>query len=325
MKLDQQQLFFHLFSTILGLVHNDAISKDPNCCASYLEKCFTFLLSDKSKCQYQHQYWYHHYGINYLASVLLNNLSTSKDGLENILCNSYYANFYNAIQSVSGKLTQPIYLFLSLDSLCHVTNSLSQSLNLCMSSSCHADLIKLYSKFMYLNYVDLLKSALLELDKCFEDGNESGLEKHCYQRADIVLKHLVKISKMVKCIKSYCDDGNQNKGQTSSFAPKSHLMKENLTSKLSGRKHVSSDDEPMQKPVKHFNNSNNQSEEESAENMSDFNDLLFDESSDSGVERRVKEKNTSKKSETQLSKKGIPLLVAVNTKRENVYLIIWIT
>lgn len=304
MKLDHQQLFFHLFSTILGLVQNDVVSKDHNCCMSYLEKCFALFSPDSTQQgQNQNLSWYHHYGMNHLTFVLLNGLSNSKDGLEKILSNTYYTNFYTVIQSYTQKLSQPIYLFLSLNSMCHITTCLSQSLNLCMTSSCHnSDLLKLFSKFIQLNYLELLKKILIELDTSFADDPDNLIRKQCYQRADVTLKHLVKMSKQVKCIKGYCDEVN-HKGQAP-FTTKMHSLKEGSKGSNRQSKHISSDEEPVQKTGKHFNNSNNQSEE-SAENVSDFHDLLFDESSDSGVERRVKEKNTNKKSvETVAARKG---------------------
>lgn len=298
MSLGHQQLFFHLFSTILGLVQNDVISKEHNCCVSYLEKCFTFLSLDTAQNPNQMLSWYHYYGLNHLYFVLLNGLSSSKDGLEKILCSTYYANVYAVIQNYVQKVPQPIYLFLSFDSFSHITTCLLQTMNLFMASSCHnSDLLKLISKFIQLNYTDLLKKILIELGTSFQDDSNI-IVKQCFERAEVVIKQLAKISKQVKCMKGYCDE---HKGQSTSLAAKIHIKE---SSKSVSRKQVSSDEEPPQKPGKQFNNSNNQSEE-SAENFSDIHDLLFDESSDSGVERRIKEKNTNKKAiEMSGSRKG---------------------
>ena len=296
LKFDNCQLFFHLVSTLLGLVQNDSMPKEEDGFISYADKCFAYLLSSNMNLTS-----YHQLGLSSILFSLLFEISAHKDGPVKILSSPVYSNYQTFIQSCIDKGNQE-NLLLSLDSMKHLLNCMSQSVGLLSNPSSHnSEVFQLLSKFTQLNFFDLLKSMLVNIDG---DDLQDETSRQCFQYLDAISKLLVKIVKKLKSTRNFCN-GVSSIGQ---LQQRMHPLRDSKHN----RKCFSSEEEGQQKLIMKrlpdFDNTD-EGEEESAENVSDFDNFLFYDTTDSDLEVK-KEKSTSsiKQKPVDLptsSKKGI--------------------
>ena len=274
LKLDRQQLFFHLVSTLLGFVQNDVMSKEYDSLVDCIEECFGYLLKQNA-----HLTWYQHYGLSHIVYTILHELSSSKEGISKIVGSLFYSQYYTTIQSCLQK-TSPDSLLLCIDSMRNIFTCLSQTVSATSSTSCYnSDIVKIVAKFIQLGYFDLLKTICNNIDN-FEQDRE--FFKNCYHRLEQIFKLVVKVSKQLKNAKGFCSSA-VNKGTSQ----RSHPSRESKHN----RKQLSSDEEFSQKSAKRLPDSDNSFDDgdnDTAENVSDLDNFIFDGTSDSELETKSK-------------------------------------
>lgn len=274
LKLDRQQLFFHLVSTLLGFVQNDVMSKEYDSLVDCIEKCFGYLLKQSSNLT-----WYQHYGLSHVVYTILYELSSSKEGISKVVGSSFYSQYYTTIQIYLQK-SSPDSLLLCIDSTRNVFTCLSQTVNATSNTSCHnSDIVKIVAKFTQLGYFDLLKTIYNNIDHLQQDHE---FLKNCYHRLEQIFKLVVKVSKQLKNVKGFCSSvvykGNSQR---------SHPSRESKHN----RKQLSSDEEISQKTAKRLPDSDNSFDDgdnDTAENVSDLDNFIFDGTSDSELETKSK-------------------------------------
>ena len=290
LKFDNCQLFFNLVSTLLGLIQNDSMPKEEDGLISYADKCFAYLLSNDMNLT-----GYHQFGLSSILYSLLFEISSHKDGSAKMITTSIYSNYQTFIQRCIDNGNQQ-NLLLGLDSLKHLLSCMSQSAALLSNQSSHnTEIFQIFSKFTQLNFFELLKSMLASIDELGDSP------KQYFQYLDAISKFLVKINKKLKNTRNFCN-GVSNKAQTQQRIPATRENKH-------GRKHLSSDEEGQQKLIMKKLPDNSCEDEESAENVSDFDNFFFDNSTDSDVEVKKEKSSSSSKQKPVdlpiLNKKGI--------------------
>ena len=275
LRFDNKQFFFHLVSTLLGLIQNESMSKEENCLTNWSEKCFSLLLTNNSNLAR-----YYQIGVNSILFSLLCEISVQKDGPAKILSTAVYSNYQTYIQRCISKENKQDIL-LGLESMKNFLNFISQSIGMLSNqSSLNNECLQLLSKFTQLNFFDLLKSIFVCVD-----SNESLEEnsKICFQYLDTISKLLIRIAKRLKTARNFCNGVSSSKVHS-----QPRTSRENTKH---SRKNFSSDEDGQQKPVmkKLPDFDNVDQAEDSAENVSDFDNFLFDET-DSDLE--VKKEKT---------------------------------
>ena len=293
LTFDNRQLFFNLVSTLLGLIQNDSMPKEEDGLISYTEKCFAYLLSNDLNLM-----CYHQFGLSSILFSLVFELSSHKDGPAKIIPATIYSNYQAFIQRCIDNGNKQ-NLLLGLDSMKHLLSCMSQSAALLSNPSTHnTEIFQIFSKFTQFNFFELLKSMLASIDGL--DDNP----KQYFQYLDSISKSLVKINKKLKNSRNFCN-GVSNKGQIQQRTPA-------LRDNKHGRKHLSSDEEGQQKLIMKKLPDSCEDEDESAENVSDFDNFFFDNSTDSEMEvKKEKSSSSSKQKPVELptlNKKGIFVL-----------------
>ncbi|XP_066923807.1 lysosomal-trafficking regulator-like [Clytia hemisphaerica] len=286
-ELDRQQLFFHLVSALLGLIQNEVMSKEDDSFIQFIDKCFTYLTSNHNIQILLH----HKYGICNIIFSLLYEVSSHKDGISKILSTSFYSNYQKLIQGYLQKKSQQS-LVLGIDTMKHAITCLSQAV-LTSPPNHNNETLKLLNKFSQLGFFDMMLTIMNYLDST---ELESQFIKEILQKLDIMYKSLVKISKLLKNSKGFCNG----------------LTSKSISQRLYGtrevkhnRKQFSSDEEAQPKTgmkrLPDSDQTDSGENEESAENVSDFDNFLFDGTTDSEMDNKSnKEKQVSKQKQLEM-------------------------
>ena len=303
-KLLRKELYFYILSTFLGLAQNDIMSRDCGIYISFIDVCLNFMSSPMSKLTSSHCY-----GLVKVIAALLFDLSGNKDGLMKVTASTFYADLFNICQIFMHDQSQSVYVFLCLNTYASVLSCLLQSFACVASSpSSYTDISKLLTKFIQLNYFELLIDIITKFDLIYvhiEDLNISSdiYTKQIVQFIELIIKQLMRLCKSVRGMKDRCEECSLNRQHKEHISIRTRLVFQKRRSK-SYTKFDSSDEERFRKGGKSSSELDVVSEGESAcENVSDFNSM-FSKSSGSETDKKTYARDVKAKQDLIMSKPG---------------------
>lgn len=304
-SVPRKELFYQILSAFLQLAQNDYMLRDTAIYLSFIEKCLHDMSNDHLSTQKYKLSHYHYYGLIQIVMALLSNVVKTKDGLSMVNTKTFYTELLAHSQMFVQNKTTTVCLYLSLSTIKSAVTVLCQSIN---QNTLYAvpEILKLIEKFLELSYFQFLRKLAVSIDteigKNGREENRACAEsdtylKHCILCFDLILKQLSKISKQLKGLKGQCSDNvtRQKQCETSKFKHP-HVRRPDKNKRQSNNS--SSND--IDSDLSSRSEIENQSDDESAENLSDF-DNFFVGSSDAEEQKKSVEKP---KAELIVHKKG---------------------